>query len=105
MKKAGADMVSFVFTCDVEGREIEPDASENENVSDQLPTRRHTVLGIPDRRPGHLNGKPLSLGLSNRLSLQAPTAKRSAIGLGKRKTENGEAEGHDQNDTHRPLVK
>ena len=105
MKKAGADIVSFVFTCDVEGKEIEPEEPENENVLDQKPARRHTVLGIRDRRSGLLNERPLSVGLSKRLSLQIPQAKRSTIGLGKRKTENGDSEGRDQEEAHRPSVK
>lgn len=75
MKKAGDGIVSFVFTCDVEGKEIEPEEKENKPKE----MRRHTTLGLPRKMPAYLG---------NRQRLEPP---KPISGLRKRKPEDRSA--------------
>ena len=68
LKKTGDGIVSFVFTCDVEGKKLEPEPMEKENAeSTEQDKRRHSTPGatLTTSAPAS-NKRPLSAVLSSR---------------------------------------
>jgi len=81
MRKAGQGVVSFVFTCDVAGKELEP-LEEKENQKG--PNRRHTTSCL-SQKPQIPSMRPLSLCIRSSTSSDPIGYRSITAGLGKRK--------------------
>lgn len=81
LKKAGDGIVSFVFTCNVEGKPLEPEQEDQKETKH----RRETV-GLPLRARSTINCRPLAHSLGIGASQIRPILQKASV-LGKRKIE------------------